>query len=201
MDLHEVIRRRAMVRSFTEDPVDRPELQRILAAALRAPTAGNTGGTAWIALEGPEQTALYWAATTDEEWREQSERWPGLRRAPVVLLAYASAATYVARYAEADKAPSALGTDERAWTVPYWIGDAAFGVMTVLLAAVHAGLGACILGTFRGEDALAASLGVPGEWRLFCAVVLGHPDGQDHPSPSLSRPRPGAAERIHWGAW
>jgi nitroreductase len=73
--------------------------------------------------------------------------------------------------------------------------------MTVLLAAVDAGLGACVLGNFRGEDALAAALVVPGEWRLFSAVLLGHPDGADHRSASLDRATPGAGTRLHWGAW
>ena len=57
VELHEAIRRRAMVRSFSSRPVDRAEVDRILLAALRAPTAGNTQGTAWVVLEGPEQTA------------------------------------------------------------------------------------------------------------------------------------------------
>ena len=93
----------------------------------------------------------------------------------------------------------ALGLDAAEWPVPYWMGDAAFGVMTVLLCAVDAGLGACVLGNFRGEKALANTLGVPAEWRLFCAVLLGHPDGKDHPSRSLDRARPGPDERIHPG--
>ena len=59
--------------------------------------------------------------------------------------------------------------------MPYWFGDAAFGVMSVLLGAVDAGLGACILGAFRGEAVLGRMLGVPDEWRLFCGVVLGPP--------------------------
>ena len=91
-----------------------------------------------------------------------SARSPGLRRAPVILLAYASAEAYVARYAEPDKAASGPGAprasarhDAAEWPVPYWMGDAAFGVMTVLLCAVDAGLGACVLGNFRGEKALA----------------------------------------------
>ncbi len=167
-----------------------------------APTAGNTQGTAWVVLEGPEQTAVYFDATTDEAWRVRHEQWAdGLARAPVVLLAYTSPAAYLARYAEEDKAGAGLGDGEAEWPVPYWIGDAAFGVMTVLLAVVDAGLGACILGTFRGEAELAAQLDVPAGWRLFAAVVLGHPDGGDHRSVSLDRAGPGRADRIHRASW
>ena len=59
----------------------------------------------------------------------------------------------------------------------------------------------CILGTFRGEGELATHLGVPPGWRLFCAVVVGHPDGRDHRSASLDRPRPRAADRVHRARW
>jgi nitroreductase len=209
MDLHEAIRGRAMVRSFAPGPLDIAVVDSIVQGALRAPSAGNTGGTSWVVLAGAAETEVYWDATTDEVWRASSPRAAGLRRAPVILLSYASAAAYVARYGEADKAGATpgpgdgpdLGVAAENWPVPYWIGDAAFGVMTVLLGAVDAGLGACILGNFRGEDALARALGVPAEWRLFCAVPLGHPDGNDHPSPSLSRPRGAPDERVHRGSW
>jgi nitroreductase len=201
MEFHEAVRRRAMVRSFSPEGVDREVLDRILASALRSPTAGNTGGTRWVVLNGPNETGTYWDATTDEAWRSCSPRWPGLRRAPVVLLAYTSAEAYVARYREADKSDPLLAADPDLWTVPYWTGDAAFGVMTVLLAAVDAGLGACILGNFRGETALAEALGVPDAWQLFSAVLLGHPDGSDHRSASLDRTLPELNERIHWGGW
>jgi nitroreductase len=209
VELSEVVRRRAMVRSFAPDPVPPSVVNSLVEAALRAPSAGNTAGTQWVVLTGPAETALYWDATTDAAWRASSPRWAGLHRAPVVLLAYASAAAYVARYAEPDKAGGgglpgpdpALGRDPDAWPVPYWIGDAAFGVMTLLLAAVDAGLGACVLGNFRGEEALADALGVPASWALFCAVPVGYPDGNDHPSPSLSRPTPTSEERIHRGHW
>lgn len=201
MELHEAIRRRAMVRSFSTEPVDPAAVDRILLDALRSPTAGNTGGTAWVVLEGPDQTSLYFDAATDEGWRSTSSRWEGLRRAPVVLLAYSSAEMYVARYGEPDKSGSGLGEGTAAWPVPYWTGDAAFGVMAVLLGAVDAGLGACILGTFRGEPELAARLGVPDGWGLFCAVALGRPDGADHRSGSLDRTGPAPAERIHRAHW
>jgi len=191
-----------MVRSFDTTPVDPAVVDLILQAALRSPTAGNTRGTAWIVLEGPDQTALYFDATTDAAWRARHKDWSdGLARAPVVLLAYSSPNAYVDRYAEEDKAAGGLGASASAWPVPYWVGDAAFGVMTVLLATVDAGLGACVLGAFRGEADLAAGLDVPTGWRLFCAVLLGHPDGADHRSASLDRDKPYPSGRIHRGRW
>ena len=219
MDLSEAVARRRMVRSFSERPLDPAVVDRLLALALRSPTAGNTRGTAWLVLTGPE-TAVYWDHTTTAAWRERSRRWAGLRRAPVIALALASPDAYVARYAEPDKAragraagddtgkgPSesdrapALGSTEAAWPVPYWFGDAAFGAMTLLLGATAEGLAACFLGNFRGEPSLLGALGVPHGWRLFGAVLLGHPDGADHPSASLARPGQSPAERVHRGRW
>jgi nitroreductase len=184
-------------------PLDPDLVGRVLDAALRAPTAGNTKGTAWVVLAGPAETETYWTATTDETWRARNaERAAGLRRAPVVLLSYCSPASYVARYAQADKAADpTLGRSDDAWPVPYWHGDAAFGVMSALLAAVDAGLGACFLGAFRGEESLRGILGVPDGWRLFGAVLLGHPDGEDRRSRSLERTDPDDPARVHWGAW
>ena len=202
MELHEAIQLRRTVRSFSDETVEPAVVDRIVSDALRSPTAGNSGGTAWVVLEGHEQTSVYFDATTDEEWRRRHRRWAdGLRRAPVVLLAYASPETYVTRYGEPDKTGSGLGDGVSQWPVPYWFGDAAFGVMTVLLGAVDAGLGACFLGAFRGVDELAARLGLPQGWQLFGAIALGHPDGSDHRSASLDRDRPTRAGRIHRGAW
>jgi nitroreductase len=201
MEFHEAVRRRAMVRSFAPDAVAAGVVEGIVRAALRAPSAGNAGGTAWVVLQGAAETEVYWDATTDRAWREASPRWEGLHRAPVILLAYSSAELYVERYAEPDKAVSGLGTGIDAWPVPYWTGDAAFGVMTVLLAVVDAGLGACVMGNFRGEEALGSSLAIPQGWRLFSAVLVGRPDGADHRSASLDRAVPEVGRRIHYGAW
>ncbi len=201
MELAEAVRSRRMVRSFSDEPVPGQVVDELLALSLRAPSAGNTRGTSWVVLEGADEVATYWAHTTTEDWRARSRRWPGMRRAPVIALSLASPAAYLARYAEVDKAGAGLGRDRSAWPVPYWFGDAAFSVMTLLLSAASAGLGACFLGNFRGEEALRTALGVPGEWRLFGAVLLGRPDGRDRRSPSLDRPSPGIAERVHRGRW
>ncbi len=202
MELHDTIRRRVMVRRFQDEPVERETVRRLLDSALRSPTAGNSDGTAWVALVGPRETEAYWSATTDAAWRDRNpDLFEGLHRAPVILLSYCSPEAYVARYAEPDKADPQLGSTAESWPVPYWHGDAAFGVMAVLLGAVDAGLGACVLGAFKGAPRLAEVLGVPRHWELFCAVVLGHPDPEQRRSRSLGRERPSMSARVHWGHW
>ena len=201
MELTDAIRARHMVRSFADRPLDAELVDALVADAVRAPSAGNTGGTAWLVLTEPDRRTAYWERTTTEDWRRRSRRWPGLSRAPVVALSLASPAAYLVRYAEPDKAGSELENAEVEWPVPYWFGDAAFATMALLLRAAGEGIGACFLGNFRGEAPVLAALGVPDGWRLFGSILLGHPDGHDHRSASLDRPRPTAAERIHRNRW
>ena len=74
--------------------------------------------------------------------------------------------------------------------------------MAVLLAAVDAGLGGCVLGTFRGEEELAAELwACPKAGVSSAPSSLGHPDGGDHRRASLDRPAPADEARIHHGVW
>ena len=145
----------------------------LLAEALAAPSAGNTQGREFVVLDGPDQTARYWQATTDADWRARSRRFEGLSRAPVVVLAFSDPDAYVGRYAEPDKA-RADGAEVE-WVVPYWHVDASFAVMTLLLGATDRGIGAAFLGNFRGEEALKEALGVPAGMRWLGAVLLGHP--------------------------
>jgi nitroreductase len=199
VELNEVFRARHMTRSFAAELLSPQLVDDLFDAALRAPSAGNTAGTAWVLLEGAEHTQRYWDAVTTAQWRARSARWPGLRRAPVVGVSLASPDAYLARYAEADKAESGLAAS--AWPVPYWFTDAAFATMSVLLGAVDRGIGAAFMGNFRGEDELRSALSIPDGWRVFGAVLLGHPDGEGAPSGSLSRARPTRDERVHRGAW
>jgi nitroreductase len=200
VELTEVLAQRKMTRNFTGRPVDPGMLDRLLAQALTAPSAGNTQGRELVVLEGPEQTSLFWDATTDPEWRARSRRADGLARAPVVVLPFADPEAYAARYREPDKRPHA-GEPEVEWVVPYWLVDTAYSVMLLLLGAVDAGLGAAFLGNFRGEANLHDSLGVPDRLEWFGAVLLGEADEPDPPSSSVARPRRGVDESVHRGRW
>jgi len=199
MQFDEVVRRRRMTRNFEPRPLERGVVDGLLAAALRAPSAGNAQGRDLVLLEGPDQTARYWQATTDDGWRQRSARYAGLSRAPVVVLCYADPDAYAGRYAEPDKA--AAGSDPWHWPVPYWMVDGAFCVMSLLLGATDAGLGAAFLGNFRGDAELRSALGVPEGPVWLGAVLLGERALPDPPTSSARRRRRPLVEAVHRGGW
>ncbi len=200
MEYSQVVASRRMVRSFSGRPVATAVVDRLLGAALRAPSAGNTGGWSALVLTGPAETAPFWAATTTESWRARSRRWPGLSRAPLVIVLLADPAAYLERYREPDKAASLLGEAD-SWPVPYWFVDTGHAALLLLLGATDAGLGACFLGNFRGEDLLRRELGVPDHLRYAGAVLIGEPGGDDPPSATLQRGGRRVDEVIHRGRW
>ncbi len=63
-----MVRRRRMVRSFHPDrPVDPAAVDRMLANAVRAPSAGFSQGWAFLVLDQPADLARFWRATTPGE--------------------------------------------------------------------------------------------------------------------------------------
>jgi nitroreductase len=198
VELTDAVRRRRMTRNFSGRPLGPDIVDELVAAALRAPSAGNTQGRDFVVLEG-DQISRYWDATTDEAWRSSSRRFAGLSRAPVVVLPFADPEAYDLRYGEPDKVRSD-GRDVE-WVVPFWFVDAAFSTMTLLLGATDAGIGAAFLGNFRGEEALRTSLGVPERYRWLGAVLLGEAAEPDPPSTSVARPARSIADSVHRGGW
>jgi len=192
-----------MVRAFAARPVAADVLDRVLDAARRAPSAGNTQGWRFLVLEGAEQTARFWAVTLPPD-RRAGFGWPHLLDAPVLVLPLADPAAYRARYAEPDKAATGLAV-ERAWPVPYWTVDTSFAVMLLLLAAQDEGLGALFFGVFEGEAELRRALGIPDGLQLLGAVALGHPramaPADERRGASADRAAPERAAVIRRGRW
>jgi nitroreductase len=179
VELSEVVTLRHMTRNFAARPLDDQVVDELLTLALRAPSAGHTQGREFVVLEGAEQTARYWRATTDEEWRSRSRRYAGLSRAPVVILVFSDPPAYVARYRERDKVRP--DGKEVEWTVPFWFVDAAFSTMHLLLGAADREVGAA--------------------FRWLGAVLLGQPAEPDPRSSSSARPRRTLGDSVHRGSW
>lgn len=196
MDFQDVVRARRMVRNFDGRPVPPETVARILDNARRAPSAGFSQGWAFLTLEGADETGRFWDALFPAE-RRSDFAWPGLFRAPVIIVPLSHKQAYIDRYAEADKGWT--DRDERRWPMPYWHIDTGFAAMLMLLTAVDAGLGALFFGIFD-LPAFRAAFGVPEAYEPIGAIALGYPL-PDRPSASLRRGRRPGAAVVHRGRW
>ncbi len=187
-----------MVRSFTGEPVAAAVVDEICDLAQRAPTAGNAAGIEFLVLEGAE-TAAYWDVTLPEA-RRSGFAWPGLLKAPVLVVVWADVGAYLRRYREPDKRHTGLGVRAAAWPVPYWFVDGGASVMAMLLAAEDRGLGAAFFGLFDHEEAVRRRFGVPVDRRAVGTVAIGA-RAPDRRSKSARRARPGLGDVMHRGIW
>jgi nitroreductase len=198
MEFQEVVRKRRMVRSFDSRALPPEVVERILANAQRAPSAGFSQGWAFLVLEGPEQTRAYWDAVgpTDAD----AFRWKDLYKAPLLIVCLSHKAAYLDRYAEADKGWT--DRSEAHWPAPYWDIDTGMAALLILLTAVDAELGALFFGVPPEKiAALRAAFGVPEALSPIGTVAVGCPKANDPPSPSLKRGHRSADEVIHRGRW
>ena len=201
MEFQEVVRRRRMVRRYDDRPVDRAAVDRMLANALRAPSAGFTQGWAFLVLDRPADVDRFWSSSSPVDASVPSRWLTGMRTAPVVIVPMSSRSAYLDRYTEPDKGWS--DRDESRWPVPYWHVDAGMAALLLLQTAVDEGLGACFFG-IPGErvDAFRTAFGVPGAFAPVGAVTVGHrvDDAGAAGSPARRARRP-VEEVVHRGRW
>ena len=157
MEFFDVALRRRMTRRFDPSPIPDEALARLVAAGASAPTAGKTSGVELLVLKSPERRALFWDLASDRTWREDGQESAGVLAAPVIIVPVADPDAYVARYA------------------PYWIVDASFAVMLMLLAAADASLGALFFQLHAPSQTVLAGLGLPATRVTIGALAVGHP--------------------------
>lgn len=204
MEVDAAIARRRMTRSFDSRPLKPALLDSLLDAARRAPSAGLAQGVDLLVLGAARARERFWELNSSPEWREHGRQASGLLAAPVVVVPLVDPRAYVARYRQPDKAGSGLaGLAPPAWPVPYWLVDASFAVMNLLLAATSAEVGALFFRLRAEPTDFLAAFGAPPERLLIGAVALGYP-AQQPPSvlapPARRRRRP-LAEFVHRDGW
>lgn len=196
MDFREVVGRRRMVRSYRPDPVAREVVERIVATARRAPSAGFSQGQYFVVVTDAATRRAIAALGHEGEYVEKGFR-PWMSTAPVHVVVGVSEADYHARYSEPDKLDP-NGT-EIEWPVPYWWVDAGAALMLTLLAAVDEGLAAGFFGVHR-LSGLKELLGIPDEVEPIGVVTLGFADDDPTPGSSARGWKP-LESAVHWERW
>jgi len=206
MDLHEALYTTRAMRRVRPDPIPLDVQARILDAAIRAPSGGNTQDWRFLLVDDPAvkaKIAPLYRDSIDQLWKT----------------------IYAQRIADAEANPddpesvqtmkvirSAQHLADHFEDVPLYLfgfvrmdptGGSIFpAVWSAQLAARAEGVGSAltsVLGVFHGPEALEI-LGVPaGEhWIMACCVSFGYPTGRW--GVAVRRPVHEVAFRNRWGA-
>lgn len=201
MEFKDVVRKRKMVRSFADEPVDPEVIRRILDVARRAPSAGFSQGVEFVVVTDQE-TRHKIAAPADEIFARSGHH-NFVAQAPVHVVVCVSPEIYRERYRQPDKMKVVADIDEDTlWSVPYWYTDAGAAMQLLLMAAVEEGIAAGFVGV--SADQLRELLGIPQEYLPIGIALLGHaaPDAGEFGDVSARRvPRRPYEEIVHEGYW
>ena len=205
MDVREALYTTRAMRRVKPDPIPDDVQARILDAAIRAPSGGNSQNWRFLLIDDPDVKArlgpLYRDAIAtlwDTFYRERLDQARSTPEDPqsASLLRVQTSAQYLADHFE---------------TVPLFLaafarGDSSGGsifpaVWSAQLAARAEGVGSSltsVLGIFHGDQTLEI-LGVPAGkgWSMACLVSLGYPTGRW--GVAQRRPVHEVAYRNSWG--
>ena len=198
MEFQDIVRKRRMIRNYADRPVDPTAVDRMLANAVRAPSAGFSQGWAFLVLDRPADLARFWACTAPEN---EDDWLRGMRTAPVLIVPLSHKAAYLERYAQPDKGWT--DRDEARWPVPYWDIDTGMASLLILQTAVDEGLGACFFGVPPDRiPAFRAEFGVPDGYTPIGAITVGHrTDDLGAVGSPTKRARRPVDDVVHRGDW
>jgi nitroreductase len=168
----DLVNRRRMVRRFKPDPVSPAALERLLRAANRAPSAGNTQPWAFVVVR-------------------DSDRRTALARAALGQMFVATAPVVVVACADPSRARQRYG--ERAER--YAMIDTAFASMCLLLSATAEGLGACFVGALDDAE-VRRVLQAPLAIEPLAVIPIGYP--AESPRAQPLRPLDEAVHQERW---
>ena len=160
MDFFALIQARRSVRSYQQRPVDGEQLDKILEAANRAPSAGNLQAYSILVVRKPQTKAALSKAALHQE---------ALVQAPVVL-------AFIAR-----PQVSAVKYSQRGVSL-YAVQDATIACTYAQLAAAELGLASVWIGAFE-EEAVKRILKVASEDRPVALLPIGYPAESPQPTP------------------
>ncbi len=152
MDVIECIKARKSVRAFEKRHVDDEIIEKLLEAAVNAPSAGNAQDWEFVVVKRDDFKDLLSKAAFGQEF---------IKEAPVVIVVCTNLRRIYQNYGE------------RGVSL-YCIQDTAAATENMLLAACNYGLGACWVGAFN-EEKVRQILYLPEHVRPLVIVPIGYP--------------------------
>ena len=199
MEFAEILRHRKMVRSYTDEPVEREAVERIVARGRKAPSGGFSQAVRMVVVTD-EETRRGIAELADEGYYVERGLEPWISRAPVHVVVAMREDDYHDRYRRPDKLQD--DGSEVEWRVPWWWVDAGKSIMLLLLSAVDEGLGAGLFGLVGdANDGLRELLGMPLDLEIVGVVTIGHAAPVQPQGSRGKFPWKPLEEVVRWESW
>lgn len=193
-EFYSILENRKSIRKFQKTPVPKVVIERLLAAAVQAPSGKNRQNWQFYVVQGKKR---------DEYLKHSQKSWLGIKDILKVRLK-PSLYDFTERFFfTLGDAPVLIfvfsqNSDEEKYLTS--IGSVYMAVENLNLACVVEGLGCCTMGApLEIKEDVIKFLGLSdnpqiksGELELLCGIVLGYPD---HNPPKAPRQ---LADRIHW---
>jgi nitroreductase len=214
MEYTELLAGRRSTRHFdTGREVPDELLERVLAAPLTMPHAGNTYDWRGVVLRrrdrDPDRWPLVFSALLEQTYVEEADVlvvyavqpawWAEQYRANVATLVERGLLDPARHQVLLDMVGAGIGDPKGLATG--LVGEAMMGVAAGMLAAIDAGLGATVTGCRPGE--LAKALGLPDGVVLcpYGVLALGWPAVAGDGAPSVGAPKPPVADMYFSERW
>jgi nitroreductase len=171
MEFRQVLRRRRMVRTFIDQPVDDAVLQRLLRTAQRAPSAGHTQPLEIVVVRDPAVRRELSAASWSRGARPDAGQ--------VTVVFCGDLVREAERY-------GARGAGK------YLYMDVGYALLLFMLSAIDQGLACALIGDFH-EEHVQAALGLPPQVVPVGMVIVGYGN-----EPPRERPWRPVRDIIHY---
>jgi len=156
MNVFEAIKARRSIRQFTDEPIEKETLEKLLDAARWAPTGGNQQKWRFVVVTSPSVKELI------------KKFAPGIFVMPAAFIVIC-----------AEKEPGA-----NRWAEEGYLADCAIAAQNIMLAAWEMGIGSCPALSYA-KVAVQEILNLPEDVEPLLIVTLGYPAEDPPPPPRL----------------
>ena len=161
MDVYSVIHNRGSVRKYTQDPVPKEKLTKLLQAAQAAPSWANKQCWRYIVVTNDDKKQQIKGALP-----EKNPATKAIDQAPIVIVLCA----------DPEESGKAKGRE-------YYLLDAGISMQQLMQAAYAEGLGTCWIAWLEDELKIKEALSIPEDIEIVALTPLGYPAKEPKPTP------------------
>ncbi len=193
-----LLRRRRNTYGLLTKPIPEKVLTQILEDSIHVPSAGFTQDFDLVVVKDEIVKRKIAQACRQELYGEMGLARTGfISNAPVIVIPCANRKRFEEKYGDAQKNAR----------LPWWLIDAGFASLALILSALENGLAASFIGAI--EDAQVSDiLALPRDGSVIplSIIPVGYKDPEERPlwkerSAKIRQRRKALGELVHWGQW